>query len=1010
MRLIVVGGLVASLFFATLAHADATTTAVPIGDPYTDTIQLWSEITSALSSLANGIATIVNGQEFTATDPKATSNQQEPASLAAAATMTAFESATNTPATSTGPTPITTSYRTTDSPNVQSADLSILTPPANSDTSSLSAPPASNFVTQDQLNTQLSLLYSSLSTRFSPAATPSLPENISADGNAEVPYAAENAIDNLSNVTITNANLTASEIPDLSDTYLSHSGGNLIGALTSSSTATTTFAAGFNILSGCFSVNGTCISGGSGSDATLSAANTWSALQSFFGGASTTNLSNFGAAYFGGTATSSFNSAGVLTLAAPLAVTSGGTGWASLATGYIPFGNGSAALATSSNLFWDNTNGRLGIGTSTPGSIFSVQGVANWTSATSTYYSTGGVNLSGGCFAIKGNCIGGGGGSSASSTLLTDNNTWTGSNLFFASTTVGNGTQAGGLTINGGATTTGNVLIQGALTSAASSSLTVGNPATPAFQVLASSTNAATGLQLISNLAGNGIILQGITSGTSDILTINAAGAGGNQGNLNLNTIGNVFLAGNTLSIYNQASEFNYSRGPSNTAATFHFLVQDAGDSALTAGTEAPEVYFNLGHATRTHANGAIATQRDFHISGTTHAFSSYATSNNIGNLIAVSIDPSQEGVNGTTTNNIGLQVTSQALNASTTNAYGLQVSASTGAVNNVAGQFFGELAIGTEPGTTLPSNSLFLISSSTSGATTTLFNVLNNGNATLAGTLTQNSDQRLKTNIQSLDASSSLSAIDALRPVTFNWANGIFGDGLQTGFIAQEVQPIFPNLVSTTSPTALTPDGTLGLNYTGLISPIVAAIQALDQQLTNVESTIAGFANSFTTGDLTFTRDLCAQESNGAQICITGDQLAALVEQAGQGSSSAPSPDNTEASNTPPQIEINGANPAIVQVGDTYNDLGATITGPQADLNLGITTYLNGILTSPVQIDTSAAATDTIDYVATDQNGLTSTSTRTVIIEGPSIAPTDDASSSPEETATTTDATTTAQ
>src|ERR1700728_2307535 len=32
----------------------------------------------------------------------------------------------------------------------------------------------------------------------------------------------------------------------------------------------------------------------------------------------------------------------------------------------------------------------------------------------------------------------------------------------------------------------------------------------------------------------------------------------------------------------------------------------------------------------------------------------------------------------------------------------------------------------------------------------------------------------------------------------------------------------------ATTSPTALTPNGTLGLNYTGLISPIVSAIQAL--------------------------------------------------------------------------------------------------------------------------------------------------------------------------------------
>jgi hypothetical protein len=39
--------------------------------------------------------------------------------------------------------------------------------------------------------------------------------------------------------------------------------------------------------------------------------------------------------------------------------------------------------------------------------------------------------------------------------------------------------------------------------------------------------------------------------------------------------------------------------------------------------------------------------------------------------------------------------------------------------------------------------------------------------------------------------------------------------------------------------------------------------------------------------------------------------------------------------------------------------------------------------------LDTSTAATNTIAYVATDQNGLTSTTTRTVIIEAaPSNVP----------------------
>ena len=62
--------------------------------------------------------------------------------------------------------------------------------------------------------------------------------------------------------------------------------------------------------------------------------------------------------------------------------------------------------------------------------------------------------------------------------------------------------------------------------------------------------------------------------------------------------------------------------------------------------------------------------------------------------------------------------------------------------------------------------------------------------------------------------------------------------------------------------------------------------------------------------------------------------------------------------------------------------DLGATITAPEQDKNLGIKTYLNGTLVSDIVLDTSVPATDTIDYVATDTNGLSPTSTRTVIIE----------------------------
>ena len=126
---------------------------------------------------------------------------------------------------------------------------------------------------------------------------------------------------------------------------------------------------------------------------------------------------------------------------------------------------------------------------------------------------------------------------------------------------------------------------------------------------------------------------------------------------------------------------------------------------------------------------------------------------------------------------------------------------------------------------------------------------------------------------------------------------------------------------------------------------------------------------------------------------------------------SSSSGNDATTTADTPPVIQIDGDNPAIVQVGATYSDLGATITGPQADLNLGITTYVNGVLENPIMIDTSQVATDTIDYVATDQSGLTSTTTRTVIIEPAATPPSDGATSTTTSTdATTSAATTTSQ
>jgi hypothetical protein len=288
--------------------------------------------------------------------------------------------------------------------------------------------------------------------------------------------------------------------------------------------------------------------------------------------------------------------------------------------------------------------------------------------------------------------------------------------------------------------------------------------------------------------------------------------------------------------------------------------------------------------------------------------------------------------------------------------------------------------------------------------ASTTVFASFDNGNATYSGSLFQSSDQRLKTDVASLDASSSLALVAQLNPVSYTRIDQP-DQGGTLGFIAQQVQRLFPTLVSTTSPTALTPDGTLTLNYTGLIAPLVAAVQALQNEIASIENTIAGFAQTIST------HQLCLTDASGTS-CYTRSQLNAALTAASASQPSAPAHDSTSDSTSSPQapvIQINGQNPATIQVGATYNDLGATITAPQADLNLGIKTFVNGLFVSNIQLDTSAAATDTIDYVVTDQNGLSSTSTRTVIVEA---ANDNQASSSPanDNAGSTTLATSTAQ
>ncbi len=268
-------------------------------------------------------------------------------------------------------------------------------------------------------------------------------------------------------------------------------------------------------------------------------------------------------------------------------------------------------------------------------------------------------------------------------------------------------------------------------------------------------------------------------------------------------------------------------------------------------------------------------------------------------------------------------------------------------------------------------------------------------------------SDQRLKKNITPLGSADGLALVSQLNPIFFNWNNEASGTPEHGGFIAQQVMQIAPDLV------IQGPDGYYALNYAGFAPYTVKAIQELNLDLSTIASTTASstpesqsFAASFFSslfsrliqwlGDATngignlfaheiHTNTLCVAKSDGTEVCITGDQLAALL--AGQSTaSSSPTLAATSSAPTAPAISINGNNPATVAVGSTYTDLGAVLTGPAQDLNLGLHAVVDGGATTTldqVTIDTSAPGIHTVEYFATDQNGLTGYATRTVDVVG---------------------------
>lgn len=95
-------------------------------------------------------------------------------------------------------------------------------------------------------------------------------------------------------------------------------------------------------------------------------------------------------------------------------------------------------------------------------------------------------------------------------------------------------------------------------------------------------------------------------------------------------------------------------------------------------------------------------------------------------------------------------------------------------------------------------------------------------GDLDIAGSLTQSSDARLKTNIHPIQ--NSLQKIISLNGYHYNWIEASRAKNLQTGVLAQEIEKQMPELVNTND------EGVKSVNYTGMIPYLIEAIKELKE------------------------------------------------------------------------------------------------------------------------------------------------------------------------------------
>ena len=129
---------------------------------------------------------------------------------------------------------------------------------------------------------------------------------------------------------------------------------------------------------------------------------------------------------------------------------------------------------------------------------------------------------------------------------------------------------------------------------------------------------------------------------------------------------------------------------------------------------------------------------------------------------------------------------------------------------------------VGTDP--------LFVAGNGVTATPSNALTLYKNGNLTIAGTLTENSDRRLKVGIETLGPI--LDRLQGITPVRFRFRDGTgHPTDPQIGLIAQEVAEAFPELVTVDS------QGYLSLAYPKLTAVLLGALQEMEARYRTLEA-----------------------------------------------------------------------------------------------------------------------------------------------------------------------------